>query len=58
MVLFTDQIFINSLKRNTRPSACFNTHGRAFQTLDRAFQTLGRAFEAIKKNKKLDRVFE
>ena len=64
-VLFTDQIFINSLLRNTRPSACFKTHDRAFQTLVRTFQrlsrasqTLGRAFEALIENQKLSRVFD
>ena len=64
-VLFTDQIFINSLLRNTRPSASFKTHERAFQTLGRTFQTLGqasqtlgRAFEALIENQKLSRVFD
>ena len=57
-VLFTDQIFINSLKRNTRSSACFKTHGQAFQTLGQAFQTLDRASEALRENKKLSRYFE
>ena len=64
-VLFTDQIFMKYSKRNTRPSTCFNTHGRAFQTLGRAvqslgraFQTLGGAFEALRENKKPGQEFE
>ena len=52
-VLFTDQIFINSLSQNTQSSSCFNTHGREYQTLRPAFQTLGQAFEALRENKKL-----
>ena len=61
----TDQIFINSFQRNTRPSICFKTQDRAFRTLGRAFQTLGRffqalgrAFEALIENQKLGRKFE
>ena len=57
-VLFTDHIFVNSLYRNTRPSTCFKTHGRAFQTLGRAFQTLGQAFQNLRENQKLGREFE
>ena len=56
-VLFTDQIFINSLQQNTWPSARFKTFGRVFQALGRAFQTLGRAFDSLRENQKLDRVF-
>ena len=57
-VLFTDQIFINSLQRNTRPDTCFKTHGRAFQTLGQAFQALGRAFKTLRENQKLSRELE
>ena len=57
-MLFTDQIFINSLQQNPRPSACFKTLARAFETLVGAFQTLGRAFEGLRENQKLDRVFK
>ena len=56
-VLFTDQIRINCLYRNTHPSTCFKTHFRAFQILGRAFhtrvqafKTLGRAFEVLREN--------
>ena len=44
--------------KNTRPGACFKTHGRAFQALEQAFQTLDRAFEALRENQKLSREFE
>ena len=60
-MLFTEQIFINSLEENTQPSTCFKKHGRAFQTLGKAFRTLsrifqalGRAFEALTENRKLN----
>lgn len=64
-VLFTDQIRINCLYRNTHPSTCFKTHFRAFQILGRAFhtrvqafKTLGRAFEVLRESQKLNREFE
>ena len=52
-VLFTDQIFINSLSQNIRPSICFQTRDQAFQILSLDFKTFGRAFEAFRENQKL-----
>ena len=49
-VLFTDQILINCLYRNTHPSTCFKTHYRAFRTRGQVFKTLGRAFEVLREN--------
>ena len=45
-VLFTDQIFRNSLSPNIWLSICFKIRGRAFQKPGQAFQTLSRTFEA------------
>ena len=51
MVLFTDEIFKNSLWQKNWPSIYFKTHDRAFKIIDQAF-------EVLREKLKLGQVFE
>ena len=50
MVLFTEQIFKNSIRQNSQPSICFKTRGRVQeknQELEREFENFSKVFKKL-----------